>query len=343
MNHPALPSVLALVAVLVTAAVFGFRKSPLPMAGATGLTTLLVLALIAYGTHNANYGWVLFFFLPLLSGFVSVLLYTWRGGDRRWSQCALAAALPVVFQGLGLLSFALEGLLCILMAAPLAFGMAIAGGHIAYTVQRQLQNPRASASLLLFLLLIAPVLMGAEAAVDREPPVYAVRTTVEVDAPPPVVWKNVVSFSQLPPPDDWLFSTGIAYPVRAEIQGTGAGAVRYCVFSTGSFVEPIEVWDEPRLLRFTVAETPQSMQELSPWGDIHPPHIEGFMVSRRGQFLLTELPGGRTRLEGTTWYSHGLYPASYWRLWSDWILHRIHLQVLRHVARVSEEQARSRV
>ena len=51
-------------------------------------------------------------------------------------------------------------------------------------------------------------------------------------------------------PDEWLFQTGLAYPVRAEIQGRGVGRVRTCEFSTGPFVEPIEVWDEPRLLRF---------------------------------------------------------------------------------------------
>ena len=50
--------------------------------------------------------------------------------------------------------------------------------------------------------------------------------------------------------------------------------------------ETIEVWDEPRLLRFKILRTPPSMRELSPWGAIHPPHLEGFYVSRRGQFRL---------------------------------------------------------
>ena len=59
----------------------------------------------------------------------------------------------------------------------------------------------------------------------------------------------VVSFPPLAEPGDRLFRTGIAYPTRAEIHGHGVGAVRHCVFSTGTFVEPIEVWDEPLLLR----------------------------------------------------------------------------------------------
>jgi hypothetical protein len=112
--------------------------------------------------------------------------------------------------------------------------------------------------------------------------------------------------------------------------------VRRCVFSTGAFVEPIRVWDEPRLLKFAVTSNPPPMSEWSPYGNIHPPHLNGFLVSSGGQFKLVTLPGGRTRLEGTTWYRHNLWPAAYWRLWSDFIIHRIHLRVLNHVKRLSE-------
>src|SRR6185436_19415459 len=136
------------------------------------------------------------------------------------------------------------------------------------------------------------------------PPLYQVKTSVVIKSSPENVWTNVVSFSELPPPTEVMFSTGIAYPVRAEIRGRGVGAVRHCVFSTGPFVEPITTWDEPRLLAFGVTSQPAPMEEWTPWPGIHPPHLEGCFVSRRGQFLLEPLPGGRTRLEGTTWYTH---------------------------------------
>ena len=144
-------------------------------------------------------------------------------------------------------------------------------------------------------------------------------------------------FGELPPPTEAIFRLGIAYPVRAEIQGRGVGAVRHCVFSTGLFVEPIEVWDEPRLLRFSVTRNPEPMREWTPYREVHPPHLNGFLVSRRGQFLLTPLPGGRTRLEGTTWYHHSMWPAPYWQVWSDAIIHTIHRRVLVHVKQLAEE------
>jgi hypothetical protein len=133
-----------------------------------------------------------------------------------------------------------------------------------------------------------------------------------------------------------IFKLGVAYPIRAEIEGHGVGAIRRCVFCTGPFVEPIEVWDEPKLLRFSVTENPMPMQEWNPFREIQPRHLHGYFQSCGGQFQLTPLPGNRTLLEGTTWYYHHLWPASYWQLWSDEIIHRIHLRVLNHVKKLSE-------
>jgi hypothetical protein len=124
------------------------------------------------------------------------------------------------------------------------------------------------------------------------------------------------------------------------IQGRGPGAVRRCVFSTGEFVEPIEVWDEPRELGFSVRAQPDSMQETSPYPGIKPAHLAGYLQSQRGRFLLEPLPRGRTRLTGTTWYTNRMWPEAYWSLWSDAIIHRIHLRVLRHIR--DEAQAASR-
>jgi hypothetical protein len=167
---------------------------------------------------------------------------------------------------------------------------------------------------------------------------FEVRSAIEVAAPPETVWRHVVTFSELPPPREWYFRTGIAYPQRARIEGSGPGAVRYCEFSTGPFVEPIRVWDEPRLLRFDVTANPAPMQEWSPYAEVHPKHLHGYLVSKQGQFRLIPLANGKTLLEGTTWYQHGLWPAEYWRWWSDAIIHRIHLRVLEHIRTLAEAE-----
>ena len=66
------------------------------------------------------------------------------------------------------------------------------------------------------------------------------------------VWDEVVAFSPIDEPLSWMFRAGMSYPKDAWIEGRGVGAIRYCNFNTGSFVEPITVWDEPNRLAFNV-------------------------------------------------------------------------------------------
>jgi hypothetical protein len=230
----------------------------------------------------------------------------------------------------GLLLLGWEGMLCIAMAAPLAIPLGALGAWLVYWGEHSAVSPRVAA---LFLVLPPASVTWDIAA---QPQVFAVRSSLDIAAPPERVWQHVVSFSDLPEPTEWFFRAGLAYPQRARIVGTGPGAVRYCDFSTGPFVEPIELWDEPRLLRFRVTQNPAPMHEWSPYASVVPPHLHGYFVSRQGQFQLTALPNGHTLLEGTTWYRHGLWPGKYWRWWSDAIIHRIHLRVLTHIRALAE-------
>lgn len=302
------------------------------------LTLLLAIAATWLSAKVLReYGWSLFVGLPFIMGFLSVLIYSYHQ-PQSLGSCLKIASSTILLAGVGLLLVAFEGLICLIMAAPLAIGIGLAGGAVAYVIQSKSWWYGNSGHLFCVVVLAAPVSMGIEGVQTRPPPLLEVKTALEVNAPPEKVWNNVVAFSELPPPREWLFLLGIAYPVRAEIHGAGAGAVRHCNFSTGPFVEPIEVWDAPRLLKFSVTTNPAPMQEWTPFKDIHPPHLDGFLESRGGQFYLVPLPDGRTRLEGTTWYHHRMWPVRYWQMWSDFIIHRIHLRVLRHAKQLSEKE-----
>ena len=154
---------------------------------------------------------------------------------------------------------------------------------------------------------------------------------VVIDGTPMEVWEKVIHFSELDPPSKWVQNTGIAYPIRARLEGEGVGAVRYCEFSTGPFVEPITHWEPGKRLAFDVRSQPVPMAEWSPYREIHPPHLDGYLRSKRGEFRFVALPDGRTRLEGSTWYEIDIAPIGYWSMMSDAIIHRIHLRVLEHV------------
>jgi hypothetical protein len=185
-------------------------------------------------------------------------------------------------------------------------------------------------------LLVLPAAQFAEPLLEPAATVFVVTSEVRVQAPPERVWHHLVEFGEIEPPTELPFRYGVAYPVRATIEGRCVGAIRRCSFDTGDFVEPIEVWDEPRLLRFSVIEHPPAMRELTLFPGRQPPHVDDYLVSQGGQFLLEPLAGGRTRLEGTTWYTHRLWPERYWKPWSDAILHAIHRRVLDHIAERAE-------
>jgi len=308
-------------------------------AGLVAMVATVVIGLMfaAFSTQVLKtYGSGLFVAAPFCLGLFSVLVYSYHE-PRDWWQCLMVSLVPIVLLGGVLVIVALEGIICILMAAPFAAGLAAFGGAIGYAIQAGYWKARQTPAGLSIVLLFTPGFAGVEHMLKPHPGTFAVKSAIEVNAPPEVVWKEVVSFSEIAPPTEMIFRAGIAYPMRAEMIGRGVGAERHCVFSTGQFVEPIQVWDAPRLLRFGVSENPPPMHEITPYARIHAPHLHGYFVSHQGQFLLTALSGGRTRLEGTTWYSHTMWPEAYWHLWSDYVIHRIHMRVLEHIKKEVEK------
>lgn len=276
------------------------------------------------------YGWTLFVIVPFALGLLSASIVR----PATASKAAALGAGTVLAASVLLLLFALEGAVCIVMSLPLVLPFGSLGAWIAFWLRRSDFNAQRGAAM--FIVPLAALGWDLKAP----PPVFRVSTEVVVHAAPGQVWKYVIAFPRLPDARTWLFHTGLAYPTDARIAGSGPGAVRYCQFSTGAFVEPVTVWDEPNLLSFRVAHNPAPLQEWTPWGSISPKHLHGYLVSDRGQFRLTPFAGG-TLLTGTTWYRHSLWPAWYWHWWADAIIHRIHLRVLNHVRTLAEQHAQN--
>ena len=301
--------------------------------GAIASATLIVVptavALIWLSTSVfGSYGGWLFLGVPFAMGFVTVMIYNWHFA-RGFAESIGVACLSVFCVGCSLLLLGTEGLVCLFMALLVALPFAFVGGATAYALvnMRQTRNTVAAA------LLVVPLLAPTEMKFHHGPEHFSVKSSIDIAAPPSVVWNHVVAFSEISEkPSSPILLTGIAYPIHATITGTGVGAVRQCVFTTGAFEEPIDVWDAPYLLRFSVAKQPPVMHEMSWVPDLQPPHVaQEYLRSRKGQFQLTALPNGHTLLEGTTWYDLEYWPSSYWHLWSDAIIHRIHMRVLEHI------------
>jgi uncharacterized membrane protein YhaH (DUF805 family) len=301
------------------------------------LATAFLTALeVAFTTNGlGNYGWGLFVGIPFFLGLSSTLIYSFHR-PRPLGKCLLVATISTGLVGAALFALAVEGIICLVMALPLALALALFGAFIGYVVQRRPTFATSTLRVVSVGFLLIPGLILVEYGIGETPPLYKVTTSVVIKSDPETVWTHVVTFSQLPPPTEAIFKTGIAYPIRAEMHGRGPGAVRHCIFSTGPFVEPITAWDEPRLLQFDVSEQPRAMEELSLYNDLRPPHLENYFIARKGQFELKSLADGTTLLEGTTWYQNRFWPAPYWHLWSDAIIDSIHNRVLQHIKSPAE-------
>src|SRR6185436_15657346 len=266
---------------------------------------------------------------PFVMGAVPGYLLA-RGGSVTSVQTACVILIELALVSAGILLFAFEGVVCLAMAAPLAIPFALAGVAIGREFADGRQD-RPTGLLLSLLVLPAGAVFDSAYLPDRS--AHEVLSVVEIDASAERVWENVIAFPTLPEPSEWWFRAGVAYPRHASIDGRGVGAIRYCVFSTGSFVEPITAWEPARRLAFDVTAFPEPMRELSPYRGIHPPHLDGYLRSRRGEFRLIPLASGRTRLEGRTWYELDMAPAFYWQAITDGVIHSIHRRVLDHIKR----------
>ena len=196
------------------------------------LPFMLGLTLLSVNVWEV-YGWALFIGIPFVLGMGSALIYGYHH-PRSLKDYMVVAMMALSLFSIGLMALAMEGLICIMMAFPLGAVLGLFGAIIGWTFQRGPNNHHVVPTITV-LLLSLPVMMGFDVMRDDAPPLFSVRTSIVIDAPKDKVWENVIAFSELPDPDEWLFKAGVAYPVRAVIEGHGVGAIRYCRFKIGNY------------------------------------------------------------------------------------------------------------
>jgi hypothetical protein len=315
----------------------GFGKDTMLACISVGFTALSATGIIALSvSYLHQYGFALFVGLPVYCGVLPVVIYSHRQVRSHWEAIGIAC-LTLLFVGVAVIVFALDGLICILMAAPLACLLSFAGALIANAIMQSRHKTHNIAPMLLACALL-PFMVGFEARCDLPPPTSVVVSSIDIAATPETIWKFIPAIPAIPDAPEPIFRTGLAYPLSSEMQGTGVGSKRLCILSTGPLRETITAWEPGQLLRFDVNSCPPSMHELSIYHDLHTVHLENFMVSEWGQFKLIPLDAGHTRLEGTSQYHNRMWPSQYWLPISDFIVHRIHLRVLNFIKAEAENQ-----
>jgi hypothetical protein len=293
-----------------------------------------------------NYGFAVFVVEPVAVGYAAAALHSWHR-HRGLKQCLAVAMLAAVgLPSVALLFLGIEGLVCVAMAMVIWGPLALLGGVAGWWLQRRPREESPAFPVILkvgLALALIPMTFGFERVATPEPEIRQVTTVVEINAPPAVVWRHVVAMPPLPPARPWVFRAGLACPVGTRVVGSGVGASRYCDLTTGTMPERVTGWEEGKRLAFEVLETPPSMREVSFYGEVKARHLEGYFTVVRGEMRLEGLPGGRTRVVGTSWYRTRIAPVAYWDLWCRYVVHAVHRRVFEHVKGLSEADGQTPV
>lgn len=267
---------------------------------------LIVLAVLISAVTFGAYGWGLFVMTPFLVGITTGYLVNSESdlGSSRTMKLAIASA------GLGSLALvvlALEGIVCILLAAPLAVPIVMLGaalGRGLAVARHNRRNPLASVAVL-------PMIFMLEAAIPPEVPI-ATQYEIEIGATADRVWKALTSPEPIAVPPGLPAIAGLAYPMSGKLEGEGVGAKRIGAFSTGTATELVTEWKRNRVLAFSVEDQPPPMEEMSPYRRVHAPHLQGYFLTGETRFELTPIGSNRTLLRVASEHKLRIDPVPYW-------------------------------
>lgn len=275
----------------------------------------------AYKGHDATVlvAWPSFFLIPFLVGMIAAWFWRrlnrtlgWSFLDAVWVTLVGVAAAAIVLR---------EGVVCLVIVSPALYVFILCGillGRIWF-------RPNYSKLQLTIFPLLALITLGESVYHSERPAVVTDRILIQ--APPGKVWPHVLAFPAIPdPPDYWIFRLGLPYPTTTTNAGNFVGADRQCIFSNGVVIkERVAEFVPNEKLTFAVAEQPTD------------PEAYGHITLHRGQFSLQDNHDGTTTLIGSSWYTLHVRPRWYFDLWTRDMSRAVHLRVMNHIKRLSEQ------
>ncbi|RMA58915.1 SRPBCC family protein [Ulvibacter antarcticus] len=276
------------------------------------------LSIVFFG----NYGWTLFFLAPFLLGFIPSFIMS-NLGVVGLKKSILLGLFTLFIACVGLIVFGIEGFMCIILSLPLFIVSVILGAFSSTRINLKIMNKPGMVLGILALYCVAFFTLDYFNYTDELVPVI---TSEVIDAPKEVIWDLITHDLEIEKPNKFILRTGMSYPVSISVYGKGKDAVRHFNFSTGSYLQPITVWNEPNLLQYNIDKEPLHMTESNPLWEIHPPHLTGYFVSEKGQISLTTVSNGKTKVEYSTWNKVHMTPVAYWKLLSTAVIHHVHKQ-----------------
>jgi hypothetical protein len=199
--------------------------------------------------------WAYLAVVPLCMGLLVVHIYLhstppeairwWRWLFLPWLSVAITMAACIVAKW--------EGVICLIVAAPIMMAFSLMGGLIARVAFGRIRNspPGALSAIALPLLLIF-----VEGHLPSPYEIRNVNTEIFIHAPADLVWENIKSVRAIRPselPGSWVGNIGFPRPVAAILSHEGVGGVRKASFTGGLvFTETVNRWQPEQDLAFSI-------------------------------------------------------------------------------------------
>lgn len=308
-----------------------------------------VLAGVAYGLVSrlafgggriTGYGAMTVAFIvlvPIAVGFLTVAL-AGTGARRTRSAAALPAVTSIACLAF-VLAAGMEGLICVVLIAPVFLLFAGVGGVLGGGMRRRARSRRMYASSLATVLLLPYAAAPLEGRLPLPDTRRVVDTRVIVRADAETVWRNLIRPTGIRPEENrtrLAHRIGFPRPVTATLSHEGVGGSRYAVFERGVMLrETVTEWVPGRRMAFTIDPANIPARSLDEHVTVGGPFFDVI----DGEYEIVPLEGGRVELRLVTTHRLSTHFNAYAGFWTDLLLRQIQENLL-HIVRTRAEAGR---
>jgi hypothetical protein len=287
--------------------------------------------------------WAFLLGVPFAMGFITIFLIERRERSPFWVWIVWPW-LPVFSGALATVVAMLEGVICVVMLAPVGLFCASLGGIAAGSLVR-LSGHRKINDVIAGAVLLMPLAIGPhEQRILYSREIHTTENTIDIAASAPVIWTNIERVRAIQPaelPNSWSHRIGFPDPVEATLSDEGVGGERHATFTGGVlFVETIDVWQPEERLGFSIKAQTDKIPNTTL--DEHVRVGGPFFDVLHGEYSLEPLKDGRVRLHLSSQQRISTDFNWYARLWADATMADLQSRILKVIkARCERESGAS--
>ncbi|MBW0182874.1 MAG: hypothetical protein ACT6SF_12085 [Hydrogenophaga sp.] len=273
---------------------------------------------------------------PFSVGAIAVLRSAGQQSISLYRQFIVALLAMSIFL-VAMFATLLEGLICLVLVAPVFIVAALIGGFIAGIFHNYFRATKSTvAAFALLPLLLAPV----ESFMPPVESVQSVTNTIHISASPERVFSQIGNVRDIRPEElgtTFVHFIGLPKPVAADMRCNTAGCVRTSHWEKNVwFQEVITEWDEPNAMhyRFVIPSGGVPREALDRHVEIGGEYFD--LID--GGYDLTRMRDGSTKLSLTTRFVNKSQLRVYGDLWGKMVLKDFHRSIL-HLMKLRSERA----